>query len=59
MNYELVAFEAVASKAGTRSSTTLFNHFNLIGSVQFYLYSTKSQQQSPKSALHCKVNTLQ
>lgn len=51
MNYELVAFEAVASN--------FFNHFNLIGSVQFYLYSTKSQQQSPKSALHCKVNTLQ
>uniref|UniRef100_A0AAX7SYD0 Transposase Tc1-like domain-containing protein n=1 Tax=Astatotilapia calliptera TaxID=8154 RepID=A0AAX7SYD0_ASTCA len=30
--------------------------FNLIFSIQFYLYSAKSQQQSPQGALYCTVD---
>lgn len=27
---------------------------NVFSSVQFYLYGTKSQEQSPQGALYCK-----
>lgn len=36
--------------------TDNFNYFN---SFQFYIYITKSKQQSPEGPFYCKVKTLQ